>query len=146
VLAAAGKVHGTFRAEPGDWLCLLRYLGDWYRSLQSAEEKIAAMPEGEGLVIWGGGAHTEFLYHFTSLFHNLKYQRYRIVDSDSVKQGKSWRGLPIEAPTMLRAIDWSTCHLLISSYGGQESIENAASSFEVPEERVIKLYDSIRRY
>lgn len=129
-----------------DWGNLTEYLSAWYLSLNEAQKRIQRMITTEKLVIWGGGAHTEFLYQVTSTFHLNPLFRFLIVDSDPLKHGKTWRGIRIHPPEIIREIDWSSATLLISSYGGQESIAEAAHVFGVPSSRVLRIYSRIRRY
>ena len=90
--------------------------------------------------------HTEFLYQKTSLFFQNPLREYQIVDSDPLKQGKSWRGIRIDSPDSLSNFDWSETKLLISSYGGQEVIAESANNIGVPEESVFRLYKNIMVY
>lgn len=94
----------------------------------------------------GGGAHTEFLYQTTSLFHNRRDRQYAIVDGDPIKKGKSWRGLEIYSPDALRELIWSDEYLLISSYSGQLGIVNATVELGIPHQRVVMLYKDFRVY
>jgi hypothetical protein len=96
--------------------------------------------------VWGGGFHTEVLYHVTALFPKDASREYCVVDSDPVKQGKSWRGIPIGPPAWLRAVDWRETVLLVSSYGSQEGIARDALALGVPADRIVRLYDSPRVY
>ena len=91
-------------------------------------------------------AHIEFIYNTTSFFHTHHLADFIIVDSDPIKHGKTWRGIPIYDLSILKELDWSSTNLLISSYGGQESIAEAADSCNVPEKNIIRLYNTIRRY
>ena len=90
--------------------------------------------------------HTEFLYQVTSFFERNRESRFIIVDSDPLKQGKTWRGVPICPPAELDSFDWSSAMLVISSYGGQESIVRSARQLGVPELSILRLYDSIKKY
>jgi SAM-dependent methyltransferase len=132
--------------NPDDWSVLQRYLSVWHASVLSAERKIQSMPASEFVVIWGGGAHTEFLYQVTTAFQARRICKFTIVDSDPLKHGKTWRGIQIQPPSILAGFDWSSAVLLISSYGGQESIAAAAAQMNVPTNRIIRVYDHIRRY
>jgi hypothetical protein len=89
-------------------------------------------------VIWGGGAHTEFLYQTTSFFHHGKSREYAIVDGDPIKKGKSRRGIEIHSPDVLRELTWSEECLLVSSYGSQPGIVKAATELRVPPDRVVR--------
>lgn len=95
------------------------------------------------IAIWGGGAHTEFLYQTTSFFRRYRNIDFLIVDSDPLKQGKAWRGIEIFSPSVLSDFDWSSSSLVVSSFGGQESIVSAAEDIGVPGDRIYRIYDFI---
>jgi 2-polyprenyl-3-methyl-5-hydroxy-6-metoxy-1,4-benzoquinol methylase len=124
---------------------LNKYISRYYESLCKANSKIFRLQHKSNMhfVIWGAGLHTEFLYHATIFFHANRKNLYIIVDSDKMKQGKTWRGISIYAPTVLTKIDWSHALLLISSYQNQEIIANAALGWGVPDDKIIRLYDEI---
>ena len=146
VLATRSDERVPLRAAPEDVGRLHDYMAYWYRALVSVEEKLASTSEGRKFIIWGAGAHTEFLYQTTSLFHPNADRNYVLVDSDPLKHGRSWRGIPISSPVSLKGMNWSDMHLLVSSYGGQESIAKAAIEIGVPEDKIVRLYDRVRVY
>ena len=124
---------------------LLRdYLADWNLSVKAVEDRLARLPQADKCIIWGAGAHTEFLYHVTSFFLSKPERQYAIVDSDPLKHGKSWRGLMIYPPHILKNAGWDLAYVVVSSYGGTFSIVKAASELGVPANRVIALYDKTR--
>lgn len=102
------------------------------------------MKKFKKIVIWGGGLHTEFLYQVTSVFQAHSSQTFSIVDRDELKQGRTWRGIPIQSPNCLSGHEWGNTALLISSYGGQNAIALDALALNVPEDRIIKIYDMLR--
>lgn len=102
------------------------------------------MDDQERCVIWGGGAHTEFLYQTTIFFQSSPDREYVLVDADPIKHGKSWRGIPIYPPSVLEQLD--PAPLLISSYGSQEEISQQALQLGVKKENLIKLYEEVRIY
>lgn len=120
------------------------YQSHHHESLHNAEVRIAEVPTSHSRVIWGAGFHTELLFHLTSLFDGT--QRCLVVDKDERKQGKTWRGLSITSPDVLHALDWRSTSLIVSSYGFQDAIVEEALSLGVPEDRIITLYDHLRRY
>ncbi len=122
------------------------YLGNWYENLENIAKIIDAFPEISRTVIWGAGLHTEFLYQVTPLFQKKNGCKYIIVDNDVVKQGKSWRGIPIYSPKVLDSVDWVDCLLVVSSYGGQESIVSSAVGFSVPDNVIYRLYTDVNVY
>jgi hypothetical protein len=129
-----------------DWTLLADYLSGWYVAIGSAQQRIQNMPFSTHIVIWGGGAHTEFLYQVTTAFHANRNTNLIIVDSDSSKHGRTWRGIPIYSPSIIKDVDWSSAVLLVSSYGGQGSIVSAAEKLNVPPERIVQIYEAVRRY
>lgn len=129
-----------------DWVELNDSLVAWHSAIGDVEKIIQEIPECGRFVIWGGGAHTEFLYQVTSLFHARRQTEFVIVDSDPIKHGKTWRGIPIYDPSRIKGLNWSSANLLISSYGGQEAIFEAAGKLNVPAANIIRFYETIRRY
>lgn len=117
----------------------------WFNAQRAIERKLSNLDKTTPIIIWGAGLHTEYLYQTTSLFLSPE-KHFLLIDSDPIKQGKSWRGIPIHAPSALVDIDWKHAHLLISSYGGQSAIAKAAIAIGVPLARLITLYDEIHVY
>ena len=146
VLARPGAQVATVCGDANDMGHLQRYLAGWYQAVGSAGERLGAASAESSCVIWGGGAHTEFVYHVTPFFHSNPGRRYLIVDSDPLKQGRTWRGIPIADPSALREVDWSGNALIVSSYGSQATIVKAAGQLGVPSKRIITLYDGLRVY
>jgi len=149
------KEKGGYRllARPGstkviDWMtnydddrCLLyEYLSNFYKCLQKTAKKMTGWEIDKFCVIWGAGSHTELLYKLTPFFRLSSMTRYIIVDNDSNKWGKTWRGINIYSPRVLDQIDWTKTNLIISSYGSQESIAKEAMERGIEEDRIIKLY------
>jgi len=128
-----------------DIILLNKYLSGWHDSLCKANFKIIQIQQEDNMyfVIWGAGLHTEFLYHTTIFFHANRNCLYIIVDSDEMKQGKTWRSISIYAPSVLTKIDWSHALLLLSSYQNQEIMANTAHCAGVPYKKIIRLYDEI---
>jgi len=124
----------------------LNYLSNWYKWLGEAELKFEACKATKRFIIWGGGLHTEFIYQTTSFFHVDPTRKYLIVDSDTMKHGKSWRGIHIFSPSVLSKLNWADKKIVISSYGNQNEIEKSAIEMGVPPECIVKLYDEVRVY
>ena len=129
-----------------DWISLNSSLSSWYNAISFVENIVQNIKKMDRFIIWGGGAHTEYLYQTTSLFHIHNESSFIIIDSDPIKQGKTWRGLSVYDPSIFKEMDWLSTSLIISSYGGQESIAEEASKIGIPEACIIKLYETIRRY
>jgi 2-polyprenyl-3-methyl-5-hydroxy-6-metoxy-1,4-benzoquinol methylase len=134
---AAGRASSTT-------LLLHAYLSGWHAALRAVECRICAWESEARVLIWGGGLHTEFLYQVSSFFASQPNREYAIVDSDPIKQGKSWRGIQIYHPDILRSTSWADECLLVSSYGSTPAIVAAALELGVPRERILTLYDEVR--
>lgn len=145
VLARPGAVTQPVGAAE-DVTGLHAYLASWHGALADVNRRIAALPAHRRCVLWGGGMHTEFLYQVTSLFRTDPAREYAIVDSDPLKQGKSWRGVPIQAADALADVDWQDTLLVISSYGSQDVIAKVAADRGVPSDRIVRLYDHVDVY
>lgn len=136
----------TLTRDKKDWLSLNSSLSSWYDAIGFVENIVQNIKKMNRFIIWGGGAHAEYLYQTTSFFHIYNNSDFIIIDSDPIKHGKTWRGLSVYEPSILEKIDWSNISLIISSYGGQESIAEEANKIGVPDACIIKLYKTIRRY
>ena len=136
----------TLKSAQEDWVDLNSSLRSWVSAIESVEKIIQDIPKSPFNVIWGGGAHIEYLYQLTSLFHARTKSDFIIVDSDPFKQGKTWRGIPIYNPAKIKGLDWSSTNLLISSYGEQEAIFQAAIELNVIPSSIYQFYETIRRY
>jgi hypothetical protein len=90
--------------------------------------------------------HTETLQSRFSLLDSQNVKRWLLVDSDRLKIGSTWRGIPIQAPSILESLDWSKTLLLVSTYGGQEAVVRAARKANVPDDRIVALYSEFRLY
>lgn len=144
VIAVPGPPREARSPSIGDRGHLYRYLSSWYGALENVEAKLIALADHDSIAIWGAGIHLEFLYQFTSLFRDNDARRYVVVDSDQRKQGKTWRGIPVQSPDVLSALDWRSVALIVSTYGGQDSVVAAAKERGVPEAAIVTLYESIR--
>jgi hypothetical protein len=133
-------------ADSEDVKRLMDYLSSWYASVRDVEEELLPLRSEKRCLIWGGGLHLEFLYQMTSFFLDPADRQYLVIDSDPEKQGKTWRGIPIAAPSVLRSGEGEDAPLVVSSYGSQESIGKAALELGVDGSRIVKLYRHVRRY
>ena len=129
-----------------DWYLHLDYLSSWYESLSNVEATIGKINQQSKYVIWGGGAHTEFLFQTTSFFHQRNKCKFIIVDGDNLKHGSSWRGIDIFSPKVLNKLNWNDTALVISSYGSQNIIKKAAIEMGVPMQKIFDLYEKIIHY
>lgn len=146
VLAEPSESAVAVEGNPKDVLSLHKYLSGWHRAVADVEAALSPIETRGRVVIWGGGLHTEFLHQLTSLFRSRPSREYVIVDSDPLKQGKTWRGIPILAPSTLQDIDASDIPVVISNYGDQDIIANTARSLGMPDSSLVKLYDHCKVY
>lgn len=123
-----------------------KYLSHWYQSLSDIENILKQYKMSGQWVIWGAGLHTEFVYQVTSFFNIDSECEYIIVDSDKEKQGKTWRNIHIYNPDILQQLDLNKIKFLISSYGGQPSIEKALLEMGVQKDNIVKLYKQLKVY
>jgi hypothetical protein len=146
LLLAPGKVIADFSTGAADVVRAQKYMAHWFASLATVGERLNRFGDSSRWVIWGGGFHTEVLYQVTPFFNKYAAAKFICVDSDESKHGKSWRGIAIHPPSVLTDIDWQDTRLLVSSYGSQDVIKNAAIKLAVPEERIACLYDHVVAY
>jgi len=128
-----------------DRATLAAYLRHHRDVVADVQRQLTSLAGAERILLWGGGLHTELLYQLTDLFR-VPGRRFLIVDSDPLKQGKSWRGIAICAPEILRAGTWGETPLVISSYGGQNAIHDAAVQAGFKPESMVRLYRKFRVY
>lgn len=140
------KDNASTDCPANDIAALNKVLSNWHQSIIAIEEKISNLHNVDKLVIWGGGQHTESLYQTTSLFRKFKSVEIIIIDLDPMKQGKTWRGVPIYDPSVLNEINWHNTKLVVSSYGSQNVIIKDALGFGVPDHVIVKLYDEVHSY
>jgi SAM-dependent methyltransferase len=146
VIASPAEPMQIAKQDPRVISLLRDYLANWNQAVKAVQDRLSELMCADRCVIWGGGAHTEYLYQTTSFFHNGKAREYAIVDGDPIKKGKSWRGIEIHSPDALRELTWSEEYLLVSSYGSQPGIVKAATELGVPPGRVVTLYKEFRVY
>ena len=107
--------------------------------IETIIERIGQAPR---LIIWGAGLHTELLYHLTSLFAESPQREYLIVDSNPSLQGRTWRGIRILPPSVLKDCVLRNLPILISTAqrNGLHSIRAQARILGVPPENMITLF------
>ena len=122
------------------------YLQENLRSIEfsraKVREKLEVIRDDDKVIIWGAGLHTEILFHTTQLFKSGG-REFLLIDSDLMKQGKTWRGIPILAPDSALPVVGNTDWLVVSSYQGQSAITNAARKLGFSDRKVIRLYDFV---
>jgi len=111
------------------------------------QQLITELPETGPLVIWGAGMHTELLFQLTDLFA-CEGRSFHLVDSDPMKIGKTWRGIPISHPSSVCDVNWldSGARLVTSTYGNQFEIVKAAIKWGVPENQICTFYGEVNVY
>lgn len=122
------------------------YFAHWYQALRNVERRLSSIEDMPRCILWGGGAHSEFLYQTTSFFQSRPEREYAIVDSDPLKRNKGWRGIKICSPDSLRDVSWENACLVVSGYGSQPAIAKTAVELGVPPERILTLYEALRVY
>lgn len=134
--------------KPGDVSLLYQYLSYWYQALEDVNRCLGEAIKSEKIIIWGAGIHTEILYHVTPFFKINPNTEYIIVDSDITKHGKSWRGINVVSPDIIKSLDFEKdkIKLLVSSYGSQEAIIAAALNLGVKLQNIVTIYLSTNSY
>lgn len=140
LLLTVGEDVAVDHGEKRDFVKVRAHLAHWNKSIATIGAKLGQLTGGK-VVVWGAGFHTELLYQLTSLFLGNEDRQFLLIDSERSKHGKTWRGIPICAPDVLRDIDWRDCDLIVSSYGAQEAIKINAIDLGVPEEKIHTLYE-----
>ncbi|CAM2007610.1 class I SAM-dependent methyltransferase [Acanthopleuribacter pedis] len=146
IIAVPGPVQTEAKGDPNDHGLLLDYLSDWRGQLHQIHQRLQNRLTAHEIILRGGGLHTEMLYQLTTLFHADPQRRYHIVDGDPRKQGQRWRGIPISGPQALAELDRPDRQIVISSYGHQDAMVAEAQALGIPDDRIIRLYDHVRRY
>lgn len=144
--AAKDCTEYIVKGDPGDFAKMQTYLSDWYKSALAVEQRIGDISGLEKLYIWGGGAHTEFLYKATSLFMRNPNAEYIIIDSDPLKQGRTWRGIDIISSSQVDFGNLGNTKILISSYGSQNDILKILLDKGVSRNQIITLYETLKIY
>ena len=146
VLVEPGEAVAAAVPHPEDACATHDHLAWRYAALADLERALAPVADAPRLAVWGAGAHTEMLYQLTSLFQVAPARTYVLVDGDETKQGRSWRGLDIHPPAVLGRPAFAGVPLVISSYGSQEEMAEAALGLGVPERSIVRLYRQVRVY
>ena len=130
-----------------DAVYLENVLESMIRAKRDVQKVITELPSLGQFCVWGAGMHTEILFHKTDLFQSSR-RSFHLIDSDPMKVGHSWRGIPISHPQILKQIHWENndMKLLVSTYGNQNTIINAAKELGVPESRITSLYSHLLVY
>jgi len=132
-----------WRRDDGDHARLLGYMSGWYAALAEIDARLRHM-DAPHWVLRGGGLQIEYLRHLTSLFAGDR--DFLIVDRDPLKQGKTWRGIPILDTESLGELDWRDTRIVLSSYSHQEALREEARELGIPDAAVVQLYDRVSRY
>lgn len=142
--------HGPFQTDvgydPGGTMAAQLYLKVWRRNVLHAQERIERLREMPQIMLWGAGQHTEYLALLTNLF--AFETSFVLVDSDPLKQGQFYHSLPVLAPSQIPEREWrhGMFPIVISTYGGQESVRKILERMGVVEERILTFYDITPQY
>lgn len=145
VMAAPVEAAQRVSGDVGDVDSLRRYLEHSRHAVAEVMHRLAAVKDSKRIIIWGGGLHTEILYHTTDLMRGSESQ-FVIVDSDPLKQNRTWRGVSIVSPARLAEVTWSETKLIVSTYGGQPAVAALAIEYGVPTDCLTLLYESVSTY
>ncbi len=118
----------------------------WRIKIEQAFLHIIGALDFSNCIIWGAGLHTEFLYQVTKLFSLKKSMKFVLVDSDTQKQGNSWRGIMIYAPDILNLNILCDIPIIISSYRNQEEIRSCIVKIRGHNNNIFSLYDVVNSY
>jgi hypothetical protein len=132
--------------RPEDVAALDAYLAGRHAALARLQRSLVAVADAPRVAIWGAGLHVEMLYQLTALFHACPQRSYVLVDADRLKQGRSWRGIDIHPPAVLARPECAGVPVVVSSYGSQEEICQAALALGIEAGRVVRLYRHVRVY
>lgn len=143
VLAKATRDIKEPDQDNADTDILKKILASAALSVAKVDGIISNIPKDANVVIWGAGMHTEVMLHKTCLFAEER-RRFLLVDSDRMKQDKTWRSIQIKSPDILPLLDWDKTWLLISTYQAQFLIRELAVGFGVPPTHIVQLYDEIK--
>ena len=104
-------------------------------------EIISMLPKAGKFLIWGGGMHTEILYHTTDLFEPSE-RCFHIFDSDLLKVGRNWRGIPISNSEKIQKMSWDKFEgkLILSTYQHQMEMEGIALASGFTNDKIVKFY------
>ncbi len=133
----------TMEKDEHAYQLLASHLERWYQAQGEVEKRISQFSACSNYVLWGSGFHTETLYQLTSLFRR-KERRFLLVDLDPLKQSRTWRGITVHTPDVLKDVDWRDACFIPSSYQHHEAMRTSAIALGVPEGRIIRLYESVR--
>lgn len=134
---------GECRPRPDDHHLVMRYMKEWYATVAEVEARLRKLSTPH-CILRGGGLQTEYLYHLTTMFAGER--DFLIIDNDPLKQGRSWRGVPIVGTEHLARADWRDTQMVLSSYSHQMTLRDEARAASIPDAAVVPLYDRVRRY
>jgi 2-polyprenyl-3-methyl-5-hydroxy-6-metoxy-1,4-benzoquinol methylase len=146
VVAEHGPAHTDVGCDGSGIVAARAYLDVWKSNVEAVRSRIEKLKGARQIMIWGAGQHTEYLALLTRLF-NMD-AGFIVVDSDPMKQGHHYHSLPVLSPSQVSAQEWQEgiFPIVISTYGGQESLLKVLKEKGVDESRIIALYDRTSRY
>ncbi len=146
VVAEHGQIQADVGHDASGLVAARTYLDVWKNNVELVRRRIENLHSARQIMIWGAGQHTEYLALLTRLF-DLDAS-YVLVDSDPLKQGHHYHSLPVLSPEQIPEQAWcsDSFPIVISTYGGQESLLNVLQEKGVAESRIIALYDRTSRY
>ena len=112
------------------------------RKIETALNKLSASNK---VIVWGAGNHLEKIFQVTDYFENSNSE-FIIVDSDKIKQNKTWRGINIYSPDVLGDLKGQGISVIISSYGSQPIIQNVLNDWGWDKSHIVELYEHVDIY
>ncbi len=146
IIAEKSETEENYMPDYNDKKYALQIVSGSAQAALAVEKRIDSFLQHnnhEHIIVWGAGMHTEALYQLTTLFSHTRRKKFVLVDSDSLKQGLSWRGIAIYPPSILNQVNLKNTLLIVSSYGGTKSIYTAVQEYNMPKENILTLYDTI---
>ncbi len=146
VVAEHGPVQTDVGNDASGLIAARSYLEVWKQNVELVQRRIETLNCAPQIMIWGAGQHTEYLALLTRLFE--LDASFVVVDSDPMKQGEHYHSLPVLSPDQVPEHEWRSGNfpIVISTYGGQESLLAILKEKGVAAARIITLYDRTSRY
>lgn len=146
VVAKHGPIAGEIARDVTGLTAARSYLNVWWGNVEKVKHRIKGLEHASQIMVWGAGQHTEYLLLLTTLFDIDA--SFVIVDSDPLKQGQLYHSLPVLSPAQIPEQAWrdGDFPIVISTYGGQDSLREILKEKGVCDSRVVALYDRTARY
>ena len=146
VVAEHGPIAEEIGRDTTGLIAARRYLNVWWGNVEAVKHRLKGLEMAPNIMVWGAGQHTEYLFSLTTLFD--ADARFVVVDSDPLKQGLFYHSLPVLSPAQIPEKMWRNddFQIVISTYGGQDSLLEILLEKGVFDSRIVTLYDRTARY